>query len=601
MAANIVVSVIMPVHNVGAYVAASIDSVLAQTFRNFELLVIDDGSTDDTAEAAFCPDPRVRLIKQAQAGVSVARNTGLAAAKGRYITFLDGDDLWHPKALQSLIGPLEAEASLSFTHAHFCRFEDGTDRALPLPWTEWQRTGNAYWDMLIDNTLHPGAIAVRAEVVRGLWFDPTLRIGEDRDWFLRLFQRLRPQEIHAVPRTVLYYRQRSASAVRDYKRFLEDEAAVLRRYLYADDVPERIRRRALSAQHFHAAVLLAKMQGKGKEAVRRYLQALLQDPLYLENILRPLRKFWWKCLPPQVQKIPYPAVQHAVGRKPQRISLIVATCGRHDELARLLDSLRAQTHAPYEIIIVDQNPAGFLDDILAQAKDLPIRHVPESRRGASPARNKGLEIATGDIIGFPDDDCLYAPDTLEKVLATFDRYPGWGGLLGTWEPMEQAGRNRTRPLEPPRRLTCRTAFRQSETYVQFFRKQAADTVTGFDEYIGPGAAPYYGSAEDTEYLLRIMRAGFAVGRTQAVRLFHPAVDYASPQLRRKARAYGITRMYLLKKHGFSLPFQLANVMYPLVRLPLECCRHGWKAFPYRWEGFRGRLWGLLHIHTTPIK
>ncbi len=186
-------------------------------------------------------------------------------------------------------------------------------------------------------------------------------------------------------------------------------------------------------------------------------------------------------------------------------------------------------------------------------------------------------------------------------MATFDRYPAWGGLLGAWEPLEQADRSRTRPLEPPRRLTCRTAFRQSETYVQFFRRQAVDSVTGFDEYIGPGAAPYYGSAEDTEYLLRIMRAGFAVGRTRAVRLFHPAVDYASPQLRRKARTYGITRMYLLKKHGFSLPFQLINLLYPLVRLPLECCRHGWKAFPYRWETFCGRLWGLLHVHPTRIR
>lgn len=599
MSSTPTVSVIMPVHNVGAYVATAIDSVLAQTFRDFELIVIDDGSTDDTAEACACADPRVRLFSQTQAGVSAARNAGLAAAKGRYITFLDGDDLWHPDALRFLIEPLEADASLCFTHARFCRFEDGTDRLLPLPWTEWQRTGNAYRDMLIDNTLHPGAVGVRAEAVRNLFFDPTLRIGEDRDWFLRLFQRLRTQEIQAVPRTVLYYRQRSSSAVRDYKRFLEDEATVLRRYLYTDDVPERIRRRALSAQQFHAAVLLAKMPGYRKEALCRYFQALLRDPLYLENILRPLRKLWWKCVPPVAPPLPYPTARPTAGVP--RVSLVVATCGRHNELGRLLDSLRAQTRAPQEIIIVDQNPAGFLDDVLARARDLPIRHVAESRRGASPARNRGLALATGDIIGFPDDDCVYAPDTLEKVLATFARYPGWGGLLGCWEPLERVGHSPERSVEPPQPLTYGTAFRQSETYVQFFRRQAVAAVSGFDEYIGPGVAPYYGSAEDTEYLLRIMRAGFAVGRTPAVRLFHPAVDYASPQLRRKARAYGITRMYLLKKHSFSLLFQLANLLYPLARLPLECCRHGWKAVPYRWEGFCGRLWGLLHVHPKPIR
>ena len=97
------VSVIIPVYNREAYIRESVDSVLAQTFTEFEVIVVDDGSTDAAAEIIQSyTDPRIRLIRQSHQGVSAARNTGLDAARGEYITFLDSDDLYYPDFLQSL-------------------------------------------------------------------------------------------------------------------------------------------------------------------------------------------------------------------------------------------------------------------------------------------------------------------------------------------------------------------------------------------------------------------------------------------------------------------------------------------------------------------
>jgi glycosyltransferase involved in cell wall biosynthesis len=100
------VTVVTPAYNIAEYVGEAVDSVLGQTFRNFEYLVIDDGSTDDSAaviRAHAGDDPRLRLIQGENRGPSAARNIGIREAGGEYIAFLDGDDRWHPKFLERLV------------------------------------------------------------------------------------------------------------------------------------------------------------------------------------------------------------------------------------------------------------------------------------------------------------------------------------------------------------------------------------------------------------------------------------------------------------------------------------------------------------------
>jgi GT2 family glycosyltransferase len=109
------VSVIMPAYNAGAYLRDAVRSVLRQTLTDLELLVIDDGSSDDTvavARALAAGDSRVRVLAQPNAGPGPARNTGFAAALGRYFAFLDSDDEWEPTFLAEQVGVLEARPDI---------------------------------------------------------------------------------------------------------------------------------------------------------------------------------------------------------------------------------------------------------------------------------------------------------------------------------------------------------------------------------------------------------------------------------------------------------------------------------------------------------
>lgn len=271
------------------------------------------------------------------------------------------------------------------------------------------------------------------------------------------------------------------------------------------------------------------------------------------------------------------------------VSLLVATVNRIEPLDRLLDSLTLQAHKNFKVFIADQNPPGMLDGLLASYADkLDIRRLLISPSGVSAARNAIIHLADGDLVAFPDDDCFYAAETLANVVATFETYPHLGGILGHWSSpsciVEQPA-----AFALPKPVSQFSVFWRGETFVQFYRRQTIATVGEFDELLGPGTGLPYGCGEDTDYLLRALNAGFVIGRTPSIHLYHDTVDFSSTTLSVKARVYGQGRSYLLKKHHFPLWFVACNIAYPLLRIPLD----GPRAFHYRKEMFLGRLKGFL--------
>src|SRR5438132_11460312 len=108
------VSVVIPTYNRAHVVVEAIDSALAQTFPDLEVIVVDDGSSDDTASRVRGhPDPRVRYLVRPHAGVSATRNAGIAAARGTLLSFLDSDDLWRPDKLAREVAFLEAHPDVA--------------------------------------------------------------------------------------------------------------------------------------------------------------------------------------------------------------------------------------------------------------------------------------------------------------------------------------------------------------------------------------------------------------------------------------------------------------------------------------------------------
>jgi glycosyltransferase involved in cell wall biosynthesis len=123
------VSAIVPAFNYGRYLSAAIDSALAQTYPLLELVVVDDGSTDETAAVLASYGERVRVLRQDNRGPAAARNAGIAAARGELLAFLDADDGWHPRKLELQVERLAAEPAPGLVHCGMERI-DGSGRTL---------------------------------------------------------------------------------------------------------------------------------------------------------------------------------------------------------------------------------------------------------------------------------------------------------------------------------------------------------------------------------------------------------------------------------------------------------------------------------------
>jgi glycosyltransferase involved in cell wall biosynthesis len=125
------VSVVVPCYNGGRFIAEALDSILGQSVEPEQIVVVDDGSTDETELVVRrCKDARIEYIKQEHAGVAAARNTGLDAARFEFVTFLDADDRWRPEFIERMHGLLAEDPTVVCAFANFVRFQDATGEVL---------------------------------------------------------------------------------------------------------------------------------------------------------------------------------------------------------------------------------------------------------------------------------------------------------------------------------------------------------------------------------------------------------------------------------------------------------------------------------------
>jgi glycosyltransferase involved in cell wall biosynthesis len=184
------VSVIVPAWNASTVLAEALDSVRAQTFRDFEVLVVDDGSTDDTARVAerqAAEDGRFRLICQGHAGVSVARNAALAEARGEWIAFLDADDVWLPPKLDRQLALAKQDPAADLLFTNFSLWDGSKDLGVAFAPGATLPEGNPMQALLLDCFLLPSTVVVRRErLLETGGFDPVLLMSQDWDLWLRM-------------------------------------------------------------------------------------------------------------------------------------------------------------------------------------------------------------------------------------------------------------------------------------------------------------------------------------------------------------------------------------------------------------------------------
>ena len=223
------VSVIVPTYNYGRFIGQTLDSLRAQTFRGWECVVVDDGSTDDTEEVVAgysARDARVRYLRQANQRQAVAKNTGLADARGKYVQFLDADDLLEPLKLERQVEFLEAtpEADIVYGGARYFHTERPDERLYGMfgedaPWMpELSGTGKTMVLPLIRmNIMAINAALVRRACIDDVGpFDAALPPVEDWDYWLRCALRGKRFEFRDFDGSLALVRAHAASTSRQH-------------------------------------------------------------------------------------------------------------------------------------------------------------------------------------------------------------------------------------------------------------------------------------------------------------------------------------------------------------------------------------------------
>jgi len=182
-----VVSVIIPFRGRIPWLREAVDSVLAQTFRNFELILVDDGSDEPAAFLDEIRDGRVRYIRQPPAGAAAARNLGIRYAAGKYVAFLDSDDLFLPTKLEFQLRMLEEHPHLVFSHTSYMRMDAAGCDLQEIDSGSF--TGRVYPGIISGCVIATPTVMARRDILRDLKFEESVRIGEDVILWVRIARR----------------------------------------------------------------------------------------------------------------------------------------------------------------------------------------------------------------------------------------------------------------------------------------------------------------------------------------------------------------------------------------------------------------------------
>jgi glycosyltransferase involved in cell wall biosynthesis len=179
-------SIVVPTYNRAASIGSCIRSVIAQEYIHWELIVVDDGSTDDTARIVKSfDDLRIRYIYQENKERSAARNKGIAMSSGRYICFLDSDDLYENNHLSSIYNVLaQADFPVAFTYTSFTSV--GPDGVKVKKRHDEKKMNESFLTYFLRNMIMPSCVCIHRNILMEFRFDETLRMGEDSDLFFRI-------------------------------------------------------------------------------------------------------------------------------------------------------------------------------------------------------------------------------------------------------------------------------------------------------------------------------------------------------------------------------------------------------------------------------
>ncbi|MDQ2982071.1 MAG: glycosyltransferase [Actinomycetota bacterium] len=276
------------------------------------------------------------------------------------------------------------------------------------------------------------------------------------------------------------------------------------------------------------------------------------------------------------------------GERLPSFDLVVATVDRVAELERLLASLEVQTHRAFRVLLVDQNEDDRLEPILPEQRPFDLVRL-RSERGLSRARNAALGEVKADLVAFPDDDCVFAPELLEQVARRLAGDPALDGLTG--RAVDEAGRSSQSWAQDPTSLTRENLWNRAISFTIFLRAPLVARVGRFDEQLGLGAATLWASGEEIDYLVRALDAGARIAYDPALVVTHPDKRVSPTTLRSLGNRDGASVGYILRKHRYPKRMVGRMLIRPLGGALVALAQRDRAQAGFHFSTLRGRLQG----------
>lgn len=283
-----IISVVIPAYNAEKTIKETINSVLNQTFQDWELIIINDGSSDQTGEIIQkIIDSKIKLFSYQNAGVSISRNRGIAKASGEFIAFLDHDDLWTPDKLELQLQALQehSNAALAYSWTDHCD-ESGKVIALGRHIT---MQGNIYENLLVDNFLDTASnpLIRKSALDEVGQFDPTINSSGEWDLWLRLASRY---PFVGISKTQVFHRVSSGAMSASIESHKKECLEVIERTF--KQAPESIQHlKKASLANIYKYLLCKSLEGIPSREKGRKALGLLGDYIKNETQLRSQLKF----------------------------------------------------------------------------------------------------------------------------------------------------------------------------------------------------------------------------------------------------------------------------------------------------------------------
>ena len=392
------ISIVIPIYNAEKYLEECLNSIKSQTYKNFEVIMVNDGSKDDSETICMNflrSDSRFRYLKKANGGVSSARNLGLDNVKGDYITFIDADDWVDENYLDLLITTVKKNHSdiVVSSYKQFNNIDVFYLRAYTiqekylLNFEKMNRDDflTIFPKLMSINVCFNNAVAklFRKELVKNLRFDTSIKYGEDLDFYFRLY--LNVDSISYVDEPTYVYRMHGDSTTSNFNQEHAEQELTIFKQMY-----EKIQEIGLPTIHYF---------NKLKKLLELRMD-FLENKVLLNEYLDFLK-----------------IIEGTVTYPNTLISVVIPIYNVSPYLRLCLESIENQTYPHFEVLLVNDGSRDDSKGICQEFiyKDERFRYFEQENLGISVARNTGILNSNGEFITFIEGDDFVDPNYLEEL------------------------------------------------------------------------------------------------------------------------------------------------------------------------------------------